>query len=228
MTDNILIDTANFASFAFGAVDDIALTLDRERIVPYAYSVSGTGGILGTSRNIFSEFGAGLRALGRGKIDDIVSIQGGNRARWIVNNEGQPISVSGRITEDFGGQAAGNVRSLLEDSQSLLTGKLGFPSDQGGHLAAHRFFKDQGLKNLFPQNSNFNQGSFKVLENDYARALKVPGTEISFSHKLDSFDDINRPNLLRVDTKIYRNGELFDRIRFDFTNSAGKQYTRRY
>ncbi|MCE2597366.1 DNA/RNA non-specific endonuclease [Motilimonas cestriensis] len=163
-----------------------------------------------------------------GNLEIVIGNQGGNHARWVVDGNGHPLEVSGKLTEDFGGAAAGNFRSSLEEAQALLTGRKGLSADEGGHLIAHRFMKDQGLKNLFPQNGNFNRGSFKVLENDYARALRVPGTEISFSHKLSSFDDIGRPNVLKVRTNIFRGGDLFDRIRHTFSNETGTQYTRRY
>jgi hypothetical protein len=162
-----------------------------------------------------------------GKIE-IIAQEGGNHARWIVRADGTPESVSGVLKEDFGGAAAGNKRSPLEEAQALIAGRRGLSSDDGGHLIAHRFMKNQGDKNLFPQDSNLNRSSYKVLENDYMRALKQSGTEIHFSHELANFDATGRPGTIYVDTTIYRNNEIFDEIIHTFDNEPGRQYVRRY
>ena len=40
--------------------------------------------------------------------------------------------------------------------------------DVGGHIAGYRFVKEQGAKNLFPQEANFNNSAYKTMENEFA------------------------------------------------------------
>lgn len=162
-----------------------------------------------------------------GKIEIKFGNAGGNSARWVIDKSGNLLEVSGKLVEDFGGAAKGNLRSLAEEAEQVLAGKSGFPGDQGGHAIAHRFLKDQGSKNLFAQEGNFNMGAYKTLENDYARALQVPGTEVNFSHSFSDFVR-SRPNKVTINTEILRNGRFFDAIKEQFNNTVGQIYQRRY
>src|SRR5690606_36604580 len=68
------------------------------------------------------------------------------------------------LTEGF----TGIDRSSAETKAQRDAAGRGVEGDQGGHLIGHRFVKDQGLKNLYPQNGNFNVSAYKKLENEWA------------------------------------------------------------
>ena len=118
-------------------------------------------------------------------------------------------------------------RSLAEKAEQLLSGKSGEVGDQGGHAIAHRFLKDQGSKNLFPQNGNFNTSAFKKLELDYAATLEMPGVEIRFEHSFSDFKG-NRPRHVDVETAVYQNGKFLRDIVESFSNLRGQLYNRRF
>jgi hypothetical protein len=127
----------------------------------------------------------------------------------------------------FGGGAKGNYRSLTEKAAQLLAGKSGDVDDNGGHAIAHRFLKDQGTKNLFPQNGNCNTSAFKKLELDYADALKMPGVEIKFEHSFSDFNG-NRTQRVDINTDVYQNGKFLNDIQETFTNARRQTYDRRF
>lgn len=70
----------------------------------------------------------------------------------------------------IGEEEVSEVVEEFEDNkaQSKAGGEARLADDDGGHLVGHRFMSDQGEKNLFPQNSNFNRGSYKSMENEWA------------------------------------------------------------
>lgn len=122
--------------------------------------------------------------------------------------------------EDFGGAG----RSAMEKKISAAIGKMGEAGDQGGHAAALRFFKNLQREDfLFPQNGNLNMGAFRRLEQDYANALKVEGTEVHFKHELLNWDS-NRPKAISVDTQILRDGKPYTEITQVFENKANQTY----
>jgi DNA/RNA non-specific endonuclease len=71
------------------------------------------------------------------------------------------------------------------------------PNDQGGHFIGRRFNGPTDEINHFAQNGNFNQGTYKSLENSWERAInngqsvRVEGT---VTHQGDSL----RPDTLTV------------------------------
>jgi murein DD-endopeptidase MepM/ murein hydrolase activator NlpD len=152
---------------------------------------------------------------------------GRNTAEWVIDQNGKLLKVSGTLVEDFGGGAKGNYRSLAEKAEQLLAGKRGEVGDQGGHAIAHRFLKDQGSKNLFPQNGNLNTSAFKTLENDYAAALEMPGVEIKFEHSFSNFKG-DRPQRIDIKTDVFQNGKFLTDITETFTNTRAQTYIRRF
>lgn len=103
----------------------------------------------------------------------------------------------------------------------------GLAGDQGGHLVGHRFVLDQGPKNLFAQEANFNNSAFKTLENDYARYTSQ-GYEVNFSHTLGDFDPIGRPATLAVKYEVKdAAGNMVKSYSRKFLNEPGQTYVRR-
>lgn len=66
--------------------------------------------------------------------------------------------------------ANGQARS--KKAQATAGGKDRLPDDQGGHYIAVRFGGPTDAFNHFAQNGNFNQGAYRVLENEWASATK--------------------------------------------------------
>ena len=87
---------------------------------------------------------------------------------------------------------------------------------------------DQGAKNLFPQEGNFNMSAFKTIENDYAR-YTAQGHQVDFAHTLGDFDPLTgRPGSVSVNFEVTNaNGNTIDTFADKFWNQPGQAYTRR-
>ncbi|MDB0525044.1 DNA/RNA non-specific endonuclease, partial [Ralstonia solanacearum] len=157
-------------------------------------------------------------------LNTITSTVGRNTATWTVDASGNPLSVTGTLRESF----SGAIRSAAEVRAQSDVAATGVEGDQGGHLIGHRFVLDQGAKNLFPQEGNFNMSAFKTIENDYAR-YTAQGYQVDFSHALGEFDSITgRPGSVSVNFEVTdANGSLVDTFADKFLNRPGQTYTRR-
>lgn len=153
----------------------------------------------------------------------ISSTVGKNNVQWVTDSNGLPLESSGTLSEYF----KGAKRSSAEVKAQATAGQRGLTDDHGGHLAAHRFVLDQGDKNLFPQNKNFNNSAFKTLENDYARFIDQ-GHSVEFKHVLGDFNSVTgRPDALRVNYKVFdSNGDLVHKYFNKFNNQHGEVYKR--
>src|SRR3546814_6262405 len=89
---------------------------------------------------------------------------GENTVTWINDSEGRPIRAEADLSEVF----SGLDRSSAETRAQREAGDRGVEGDHGGHIIGHRFVQDQGLKNMFPQDGNFNVSAYKKLENEWA------------------------------------------------------------
>lgn len=134
------------------------------------------------------------------------------------------LSVEGTLRESFSGLR----RSTTEIQAQANAAASGILGDQGGHGIAHRFMGDQGSKNLFPQEGNFNMSAFKTIENDYAR-YSAQGHQVDFLHTLGDFDPITgRPGSVSVNFEVTDvNGNLVDTFADKFLNKSGQVYVRR-
>jgi hypothetical protein len=68
-------------------------------------------------------------------------------SRCPLDEAGNTISASGNLREYF----KGVLRSPAKIRAQADAAAKGIAGDQGGHLAGHRFVRDQGDINLFPQ-----------------------------------------------------------------------------
>ena len=85
---------------------------------------------------------------------------------------------------------------------------------------------DEGLKNLFPQDGNFNVSAYKTLDNEMADWISV-GAEVSVDIRLVDFVD-GRPDTVVIEYDItHPNADLsqFD-TKDRFSNSANQVYNR--
>ena len=81
-----------------------------------------------------------------------------------------------------------------------------FITDQRGHLIGDRFGGSNGLENIVPQSRKLNQGKYKILENQWASALKR-GKKVSVDMNLIYKENSFRPNLFVIYYSI--NGKIF-------------------
>ncbi|WP_276313944.1 DNA/RNA non-specific endonuclease [Nocardia huaxiensis] len=133
-----------------------------------------------------------------GPLSDVTATEGRNTATWTVDELGRPVKATAILKEAF----ADETRGSAENDYTSRVGKAGGRDasnggpDDGGHVIGHRFMRDQGLKNMFPQNWNFNRSAYKKLENEWA-AWTDAGGVVYVDVELEEFDGV-RPDVVRV------------------------------
>ncbi|HET6546216.1 MAG TPA: DNA/RNA non-specific endonuclease [Rhodanobacteraceae bacterium] len=147
---------------------------------------------------------------------------GDNTVIWTNDAEGRPIRAEADLTEVF----SGIERSSAETRAQREAADRGVEGDHGGHLIGHRFVKDQGLKNLFPQNGNFNVSAYKTLENEWADWIDA-GMDVHINVEL-SPQQLDRPERVRVSYEVTdpADGRLVYDQRVTFRNEAGQEFDR--
>ncbi|PST17643.1 hypothetical protein C7U61_18650 [Rhizobium sp. JAB6] len=91
----------------------------------------------------------------------------------------------------------------VRDSRQTAVGKEGIAGDVGGHIQACRYGGTCDRFNLFPQNSNFNNGAYKSWENEISGALKNGDDVGTVTVTFGRSDPNNaRPDTLEVEYKI--------------------------
>ena len=145
-----------------------------------------------------------------------------NDAVWTVDSQGRPIHAEGTLRTVF----SKLERSDAETDAQGAAADRGIEGDQGGHVFGHRFVTDQGLKNLFPQNGNFNMGAYKTLENEWA-AWVDKGMDVQISVDLTP-RNVDRPDRVRISYEVIDPSDgsrVYDQ-RVSFDNRAGQHYDR--
>lgn len=147
---------------------------------------------------------------------------GENTVTWTNDSEGRPIRAEADLTEVF----SGIDRSSAETRAQGEAADRGVEGDHGGHLIGHRFVKDQGLKNLFPQDGNFNVSAYKKLENEWADWIDA-GMDVHISVELAPTEQ-DRPDRVRVAYEVTdpADGSVVYDQRVTFRNEAGQQFDR--
>jgi hypothetical protein len=147
---------------------------------------------------------------------------GENTVTWTNDSQGRPVHADADLSEVFD-----NIdRSPAETQAQSESADRGIEGDQGGHLIGHRFVKDQGLKNLFPQNGNFNVSAYKTLENEWADWIDN-GKDVHISVDLTPVNQ-DRPDEVRVSYQVTdpADGRVVYDQRVTFRNEAGQHYQR--
>lgn len=145
-----------------------------------------------------------------------------NDATWTVDDQGRPLHAQGTLRTVF----SKLERSDAETDAQRAAADRGIDGDQGGHVFGHRFVTDQGLKNLFPQNGNFNMGAYKTLENEWA-AWVDKGMDVRIEIDLTPAR-VDRPDRVRISYEVIDpadGGRVYDQ-RVTFDNRAGQRYDR--
>lgn len=147
---------------------------------------------------------------------------GENTVTWTNDAQGRPLRAEADLTEVF----SGIERSSAETRAQRESADRGIDGDQGGHLIGHRFVKDQGLKNLFPQNGNFNTSAYKKLENEWADWIDA-GMDVHITVELAPKQQ-DRPDRVRVAYEVVdpADGRVVYDQRVTFRNEAGQQFER--
>lgn len=144
-----------------------------------------------------------------------------NQVEWKTAND-VPVEVNARLNEI---QPDRN-RSSTERKAQADAGRSGrgLADDDGGHVIGHRFTGDQGPKNLFPQQFNFNRGAYKAIEDEWERAINA-GYEVQVNVKLTP-PGAARPDKVEVRWQYYdQNGNPFgEGQRIKFNNAPGQKY----
>lgn len=141
------------------------------------------------------------------KIDDELlpnSEYESNGYKYKTDDRGRVVNVSGNIKLEPG------QRDL--NAQAKAGGDDRRQGDQGGHLIADRFGGSGGSENLVPMRSELNQGDYKKMENDLAKAVSE-GKQVTVSVDVKYDADSKRPSSIAVSYTI--DGETFKKT---FTN----------
>ncbi|MFC3716654.1 DNA/RNA non-specific endonuclease [Luteimonas soli] len=159
---------------------------------------------------------------GTGGVTTTTEHIGENTVTWTNDSEGRPIRAEADLSEVF----SGLDRSAAETRAQREAGDRGVDGDHGGHIIGHRFVKDQGLKNMFPQDGNFNVSAYKKLENEWADWIDV-GMDVHITVELAP-KQVDRPEQVRVAYEVTDpdDGRVVYDQRVTFRNEAGQQFDR--
>jgi WXG100 family type VII secretion target len=85
-----------------------------------------------------------------------------NGHEYMTDSAGRTNRVTGELT----------LGDAPRTAHQTEVGRMGLPSDEGGHLIGNRFGGTPEGVNLVPQNMNLNRGNWKTMENEWDRALQ--------------------------------------------------------
>jgi hypothetical protein len=181
-------------------------------------------GLNGAARGSHALTDAARGANAASHVTEVAGTAGKNTVKWTVDAEGHTIKAEATLKEVF----AKEPRSSAERNAQAAAGAAGAADDVGGHIIGHRFVKDQGPVNMFPQDVQFNNSAYKKMENEWGDWVKK-GKEVDVQVSL-SGGTPTRPDRVNVRyevtdpatgetvfsrAKVFKNeaGETFDRVR---------------
>lgn len=148
---------------------------------------------------------------------------GKNDITWTQNAAGETVGARATLNEVF----SGAKRSSSEVKDQATAAARGTTDDVGGHIIGHRFTKDQGIQNMFPQNANFNNSAFKKVENEWADWINKKGGSVDVNINL--VGNSSRPDKVEVSYQLKdASGKVVHDIFESFKNQAGQTFDRRY
>lgn len=104
---------------------------------------------------------------------------GENEVTWTVNENHETVRAEAVIREIPAKKERPNEENELTANVGHEGGRTGdFPAnDNGGHIIGYQFLHDQGLINMFPQNSEFNQRIYTQFETEMRQWVEA-GAEV--------------------------------------------------
>lgn len=156
-------------------------------------------------------------------VSQVSETVGKNNITWTKNAAGETIGARATLNEVFSGAS----RSSAETAAQGTAAARGVTGDVGGHIIGHRFAKDQGIKNMFPQNANFNNSAYKTLENEWADWISKKGGSVEVDIKFSGSP--SRPDKVEVRYRLLdSNGDPYRLSKAEFENKAGETFSREY
>lgn len=164
-----------------------------------------------------------LDAFARVGASQVSAKVGNNSVTWTQNAAGETLSARATLVR----YSPGAKRSSAEVTAQSNVAAKGLADDVGGHIIGHRFTTDQGVKNLFPQNAQFNNSAFKKLENEWGDWIRKKGGRWWIGASSSSGNP-TRPDKVAVRYRLTdANGQLYDVRKQEFVNQAGQTFDRR-
>ena len=156
-------------------------------------------------------------------VNQVSSTVGKNHITWTQNAAGDTIGAKATLNEVF----SGAKRSASEVKDQATAAARGVADDAGGHIIGHRFAQNQGIKNMFPQNANFNNGAFKKVENEWADWINKKGGSVEVDIQL--VGNSARPDKVKVSYQLKdANGHVVREVTEQFKNQSGRMFDRQY
>jgi hypothetical protein len=182
---------------------------------------AAAGGVAETSE-VSKAFSTTSRVFSPSEETAVVRTYGRNTGTWITDAQGRPTRVDATLRES----SSGLERSPDEAAAQRVAAATGKEGDVGGHIIGHRFMADQGSKNLFPQEANFNNSAYKKMENELADWTKK-GNEVYVTVTLEP-PGAARPDVVKVAFEVVdpATGETVNFHAEKFNNEAGQGFNR--
>ena len=156
-------------------------------------------------------------------VNQVSSTVGKNHITWTQNAAGDTIGAKATLNEVF----SGAKRSASEVKDQATAAARGVADDAGGHIIGHRFAQSQGIKNMFPQNANFNNGAFKKVENEWADWINKKGGSVEVDIQL--VGNSAKPDKVKVSYQLKdANGHVVREVTEQFKNQSGRMFDRQY
>ncbi|HEY5809625.1 MAG TPA: DNA/RNA non-specific endonuclease [Povalibacter sp.] len=153
----------------------------------------------------------------------VAATVGRNTVTWTLDAAGRPAAAEATLKEAFTSAS----RSGAERTAQTTAGNAGVADDVGGHILGHRFVLDQGGRNLFPQNVQFNNSAYRTMENEWASWIQQ-GKEVRVNLQLDMPTGQVRPDRIEVSYEVIdpASGKVVYDNSTVFQNQAGQTFDR--
>ena len=156
-------------------------------------------------------------------VNQVSSTVGKNHITWTQNAAGDTIGAKATLNEVF----SGAKRSASEVKDQATAAARGVADDAGGHIIGHRFAQSQGIKNMFPQNANFNNSAFKKVENEWADWITKKGGSVEVDIQL--VGNSTRPDKVKVSYRLMdSDGNVAREVFKEFNNKTAQTFDRKY
>lgn len=154
---------------------------------------------------------------GSGEVNDIT---------WTLDAEGRPTGAEAVLTWEPSSRGRDSDRiEASAQSRFRTDNDMKGSGDDVGHLVAYRFAQGHGEVNMFPQFSNFNQGAYARMEQEWSDWVGA-GMEVRIDIDLVR-QGSHRPDEVHVDYEVVdpvTGTVIYDPSLLAFANSAGQSF----